>query len=245
MNAPRLILKQPSGFFAAGPFMAQALSLLSDGAFKLFVYLCLAADRATGQLLCRQAELARQLGKSPRSITAYLEELRQRGVCHVTPAANQHQAGSIEIADAFWPYRKLAPAANNDAESHYVEQVRSLFLSQSCVRSAFGAADQKLAASWFHQHVPIEQVERAYLLGCTRKYVALCNHPQGTPITCLSYFTNLLEEVAQPQIAPNYWRHLARRLRRLETQWQQAKTTQPSAYANFAQANAQPQGETK
>jgi len=225
--------------------MAQALTLLSDGAFKLFVYLCLNADRATGQIGFGQAELARQLGKSPRSITTYLEELRNRSVCQVEPAANQHQGGRIEVADAFWPYHKLTPAGGDPAESHYVEQVRALFLSQSCVVSAFGVADQKLAASWFHQHVPIEQVERAYLLGCTRKYVALCNHPQGTPITCLSYFTNLLEEVAQIEIAPAYWRHLAHGLRRLESHWRQAKTTQPSAYAKFAQANAQAQEETK
>jgi hypothetical protein len=245
VNTPRLVLKQPFGFFAAGPPLSRALTLLSDGVFKLFVHLCLAADRATGQLPCRQAELAHQLGKSTRSITAYLEELRQRGVCQVIPAANQHQAGSVEIADAFWPYHKPAPAAGNGAESRYIEQVRTLFLSQPCVDSAFGPADQKLAASWFRRNLPLEQVERAYLLGCTRKYLALCNHPPGTPIACLSYFSNLVEEVAQEQIPPGYWRHLAHGLGRLQAQWQQVKTTKASAYANFAQADPQTQGETK
>ena len=33
MSAPRLILKQPAGWFAAGREVAQAMTLLSDGAF--------------------------------------------------------------------------------------------------------------------------------------------------------------------------------------------------------------------
>jgi hypothetical protein len=41
-------LKQPSGWFAAGAAFRQALTLLSDGAFKLFAYLCLQAKRQTG-----------------------------------------------------------------------------------------------------------------------------------------------------------------------------------------------------
>ena len=40
----RLMLKHPSGFYAAGAEMGEALRLLSDGAFKIFVYVCLHAD---------------------------------------------------------------------------------------------------------------------------------------------------------------------------------------------------------
>ena len=238
-------LKHPSGWFAAGHQMAQALLLLSDGAFKLFVYVCLNADRTSGQMPFRQAELARRLGKSRRSIATYLEELGDRGVCHLRPAANQHQTGRIEIADAFWPYLRLAPPAADPQQSRYIEQVRTLYLSQPCVQSAFGPADHKLAASWYRQNLPLETIERAYLLGCTRKYVALWNHPEATPIASLSYFTNLLEEVAQEQVSPGYWRHLAQGLGRLESQWRQAAAARPSACANFAQANAQLQGETR
>jgi hypothetical protein len=245
MNPPCLALKHSSGWFAAGQEMAQALALLSDGAFKLFVYLCLNADRASGQMPLRQTELARQLGKSLRSITTYLEELRRRGVCHLQPAANQHQTGRIEIAEAFWPYLSPAPAPADPEQSRYIGQVRTLFLSQPCVQSSFGAADQKMAASWYRQNLPLETVEHAYLLGCTRKYVSLLNHPEGAPIASLSYFANLLEEVAQEQVSPSYWRHLAHGLRRLKSQWQQALETRPSAYANFAQANMQTQGETR
>jgi hypothetical protein len=47
-------LKDPSGWFAAGPRMLQALHLLSDGAFKLFAYISLTASRSTGRLSVTQ-----------------------------------------------------------------------------------------------------------------------------------------------------------------------------------------------
>lgn len=101
-------LKDPTGWFAAGPRMLQALLLLSDGAFKLFAYLSLIAGRSTGRVQVTQLELARALGKSRNSISAYLEEITQQGICLIKPSPNQHQPGEIEIADAFWPYHKVA-----------------------------------------------------------------------------------------------------------------------------------------
>ena len=78
MNEFRLTLKRPSGFFAAGCEMREALTLLSDGAFKIYVYVCLHADRRTAQLRFRMAELAHATGHSTRSLTSYLEELRPK-----------------------------------------------------------------------------------------------------------------------------------------------------------------------
>jgi hypothetical protein len=60
----------------------------------------------------------------------------------------------------------------------------------------FSAADEKLAAEWYWAGVPLDQVQRAILMGCTRKYVALFNHPGGSPITCLQYFAGIMQEVA-------------------------------------------------
>jgi hypothetical protein len=40
MSEFRLTLKHPSGFFAVGGEMQDALTLLSDGAFKIYVYVC-------------------------------------------------------------------------------------------------------------------------------------------------------------------------------------------------------------
>jgi hypothetical protein len=49
MSDSSLTLKHSTGFFAAGREMAEALALLSDGAFKLYAYVCLYADRHTAQ----------------------------------------------------------------------------------------------------------------------------------------------------------------------------------------------------
>jgi hypothetical protein len=68
MNSTPLLLKNPKGWFASGAEIEKALTLLSDGAFKLFVYLCLHASRQTGSLNLPQAKLASQLGKSRRRI---------------------------------------------------------------------------------------------------------------------------------------------------------------------------------
>ena len=43
MSKDPLILKNPRGWFAAGAEVQKAMELLSDGAFRLFIYLCLNA----------------------------------------------------------------------------------------------------------------------------------------------------------------------------------------------------------
>jgi len=249
MRHPPLTLKRPSGFFAAGREFEQALALLSDGAFKLFVYVCLHAERRSGRLRFRQTDLARRLGKSPRSITSYLRELQHQGVSKVQAAANQHQMGSIEIADRFWPYHKQAVETSPNNHGRYVEQVRKLFLSRSCVQGTFTAADERLAAEWQQRHVPLEQIERAYLLGCARKYVAVLNHPTAPLISSLRYFTTLLSEVAELAVSNDYWRHLARQVDQFEQRQRQNQHARQVAHANFAPPNsgltASKQGETR
>jgi hypothetical protein len=210
-------LKDSTGWFAADRRMLQALYLLSDGAFKLFVYISLTAGRETGRLPRAQGALARAMGKSRGSIASYLEELSERGVCLITPAANQHQAGEIEISDAFWPYHKETAASV--AESGFVEEVRTRLLKYPIVRSSFGAADEKLARELFHKGVTLEQLERSLLLGLTRKYVSSLNSVSSSPIYSLSYFLPLLDEVAQTEASDRYWEYLRRRLDDLNTAW--------------------------
>ena len=234
---PSLTLKRSSGWFAAGREMEQALALLSDGAFKLYVYVCLHADRSSGRLRFRQAELARSLGKSPHSVTSYLNELRRLGVCQVQTAANQHQTGCLEVCERCWPYHKQLPATRVSDQARYVEQIRQLFLSRSCVQGTFSAADQKLAADWYRRHLPLEQMEQAYLLGCARKYVALLNYPSTERISSLRYFTTLLGEVAELTVSAEYWPHLAHKVAQLESRWRQRTAVQPLGQANFAPPN--------
>src|SRR5262249_2858299 len=86
----RPALKQPTGWFAAGASFRSTLMLLSDGAFKLFAYLCLEADRQTGRVETTHRELMAALNKSKRSIGSYIEELQTRRICNVVPAKNQY-----------------------------------------------------------------------------------------------------------------------------------------------------------
>ncbi len=238
MNETRLTLKHPSGFFAAGSEMRDAMGLLSDGGFKLYVYVCLYADRRTAQLRFRMAELAQAIGHSTRSLTTYLEELRRTEVSLVYRAANQHEVGRIEICDRFWPYEKQAAASSADPEQTlYVSRVRGLFLEKACVASSFSAADEKLATEWYRSGIALDQVQRAVLMGCARKYVTLFNHSGGTPITSLHYFSGIVGEVSAMELNLNYWRYLAARVQKMETQWR--------AQAKFASAVRETDEETK
>ena len=71
-----LKLKNPKGWFAAGDEVRKAVTLLTDGAFKVFVYICLYARRNTGTLETSQTELARNIRKSQSSVRNYLRELQ-------------------------------------------------------------------------------------------------------------------------------------------------------------------------
>jgi len=62
------------------------------------------------------------------------------------------------------------------------------------------------------------------LLGCARKYVALLNGQISGPIVSLKYFSGLIEEVAQLETSPDYWRYLKQRVDRLEQQWASKST---------------------
>ena len=76
MNDPTPIkLKNPQNWFAAGDEMRRAAILLTDGAFKIFVYICLHAHRGTGTLETNQTELARKLNKSQANIHADRQNL--------------------------------------------------------------------------------------------------------------------------------------------------------------------------
>jgi hypothetical protein len=154
-------------------------------------------------------------------------------------AANQHELGRIEIRDRFWPYEKQAPAPLEDPEQVlYTARVRGLFLEPACVNAVFSGADEKLACAWYRAGVPLDQVERAILMGCARKYVALFNHPGvSLPIISLQYFADIVHEVAALEMPLNYWRYLAARVRKMECQWR--------AHANFASATPAENKETK
>ena len=217
MSAARLILKQPTGWFAAGREVTQALALLSDGAFKLYIHLCLEADRHTGRAVMDRAALIRILRKDAESVEASLRELHFHKIC-------ERHGDRIEICDRFWPYQKQAGGVAADSEADFVRQVREAFLKPACVRSAFTAADEKLALNLCRRGVGLERLRRAIWLGCARKYVAMLNGQTRLPITSLAYFASLVDEVAQPHIPADYWDHVRRRAEEMEKRWLQTSS---------------------
>ena len=220
MGDQRIALKNPKGWFAAGREVARALTLLSDGAFKVYVHLCLRADRSSGRLNIDHGGLATALGKSRRSIVKYVEELREHGICATREAVNQHKDGEIEICDGFWPYVKTnrVEEVGDDAAS-YVETVRRFLDARKCVNQVFNPADAQLAMRMFREQVELNYIERGILLGCARRYVALLNGTAVGPISGLRYFSSVIQEVRALQISDGYWDHLASRVAKFEQQW--------------------------
>ena len=98
-NNRTLQLKQQGGWFAAGDGFRRAVGLLSDGAFKLFAWLCMEADRHTGRLESTHIGLARAVGKSKRAIGIYVAELERKGVCRVQTGTNQYARTCFEMCD--------------------------------------------------------------------------------------------------------------------------------------------------
>lgn len=205
----RFQLKHPTGWFAAGREVACALQLLSDATFKLFLWLCLHAERNQGTVSATPEELARALGKSPSHVRLALQELEQRGVCTL------QAENIIQIEDRFWPYQRQSDSPPGDDLRSYVEQVKRLFLERRCVQSSFTAADEKLAQSLYQRGVSLIDVEHAILLGTVRKYALIRQNGQGTPINSLHYFTQLFEEVQQP-VSTQYWSYIAHKVRTFE-----------------------------
>lgn len=71
----------------------------------------------------------------------------------------------------------------------------------------------------------MEQITRAILLGCARKYVAMINAGARTPITSLQYFADIVEEVKKSAIPESYWEPLRSKMARIEQRWQKRKSS--------------------
>jgi hypothetical protein len=165
------------------------------------------------------ADLARCLQKTEDQIDLGIQELVHAGVCRF------HAFDSLEIQERFWPYKRHPAAASTPNSEAYVAAIRRLFLRPGCVSSSFSAADERLAADWCHRGISFEQAERAICLGLARKYVALLNNGKGSPITSLSYFENLIEEVGRADVSPHYWRHVMQRMEQFEGRWRNVKAS--------------------
>lgn len=209
-----------SNWFAAGPEIQRALLSLSDGAFRLYVYLCLNASRRTGRISMSYADLAQTLERSRRSISSHFDELRHQGICIIQPAVNQHHCTEIEIADEFWPYTKAYTGNRSSKGEENLAQIRSFLSARSCVQCAFSTADQTFAAGLLDSDVTLDQIERAIALGCCRRYISLLNGTASDPIFSLLYFRDVIEEVRDPGLPAGYWSYIMPELEHLERKWQ-------------------------
>jgi hypothetical protein len=215
MKPARLQVKSASGWFAAGQEIEEALLLLSDSAFRLFMWICLRAGRSTGAVQVDALRLACILRKPPHDISHDLEELVRQGVCEVA-------TDRIMIQDRFWPYERRI-AHPNATPAAYVAAIKRAFLSHACVVSPFTAADEKLARDWQGRGVPQESIERAILLGVARKYTAYLNNGVSSQITSLRYFAGLLEEIEHLPASPDYWAYLVRKIQTLQTEYRRER----------------------
>jgi hypothetical protein len=219
MPAPRLRLKRTTAWFAAGQEVAMALPLLSDAAFKLYVFLCLNVNRHSARKIWEPMELANLFQRDHPSMTDALEELCRREVCIRHPDANGRIA--IEICDRFWPYEKPPLEEFGIDQSLYVQQLRQMLTGTACMRVNFSAADERLAAVLYRRGVTLVQLQRAIWLGCARKYIALLNGNEHSPmfITSLNYFSTLVSEVGATSAGGDYWKYIQHKVRQMDRMW--------------------------
>ena len=217
----RLSLKQTTGWFPAGDTFRKALSILSDGAFRLFAYLCLEADRRTGCFQATHKELALAMGKSKRAMGSYIAELEARKICSVSPGKNQFAHTIFKISNSYWPYHRSDDYTESPEQKAYVESVRACFLSLGCASGKFGAADAADARNLQQRGIPVALVEEAMLMGACRKYSSWFDGNALEPIRNLRYFDPLIAEIQQEPLPPGYPAYLREKVRQLSALWDQ------------------------
>ena len=216
-----LRLKEPCGWFAAGASFHRALQTLSNGAFRLFAYLCLEADRKTGCFEAAQGELANTIGKSRRIVGKYIEELEAKQVCTVRSAKNQYGRARFEIRDEYWPYYRMQPAedASRQADGSYVDAIKTCFVSLGCTVGKFSVRDAQFAQGLQRRGVPLETVQDALLVGGIRKYVSWLNGGLPPPIASLAYFASVVSEIQERPFPADYREYLRMKVVQLAKAW--------------------------
>jgi hypothetical protein len=229
MNKPALKLKTPAGWFAAGSSFGKALTLLSDGAFKLFAWICLQAERPSGRFEATYMELATALGKSKRIIGAYVAELEAAALCQVQSARNQHARTVFQVCEEFWPYCRVAtlePPAQQDPElDRYVTSIRDCYLSLGHITVNFGAADRSIAKNFFDRRIPLGFVRDAMLLGACRKYESWFSGKPPQVVQSLRYFEPIIAEVRTTPLPAGYSNYLRRKLHSYAAMWETGTDT--------------------
>jgi len=217
-SGPRL--KTKPGWFPAGIEFRNTLTILSDGAFKLFVHVSLLANRHTGCYETTQMELARALDKSRRVIGKYSAELKQKGICSITRGKNQHSRNLFQISNDYWPYvRHTYSNSDQGEDAKYVAEIRDCFEALGCTHGGFNAGDMKTARALKQRGIPIEVIRDALLLAACRKYQSWLNGSLSAPIASLRYIEPLIAEIQLQPFAQNYREYLNTKVKQLKDMW--------------------------
>jgi hypothetical protein len=224
-----LSLKERSGWFAAGDSFRLALLTLSDGAFKLFVHLCLEADCHTGRHEAVQSELARRIGKSRRVVGKYIEELEHKGICTIRRGRNQYARTSYEIRDQYWPYHRACDleADAGDERDAFVDAIRDCFISFGCTTGQFCSRDASLARDWQQCGIPLNTILDALLMGACRKYSSWLNSAPTEPIGSLRYFESVVTEMQERPLPAGYGEYLRKKVAKFAAAWAKESAKAP------------------
>ena len=221
MSTERLTLKNPRGWFAAGTEVEKAMAVLSDGAFRLFLYLCLNARRDNGMLENSLTQLAENTRRGKNSIRKYLREMETAGICRFRFSHNPMGEGCVEINETFWPYVKATEEA--PANEAFLAEIKKMLQSRLCVRAILSAADEIQIRNWFDSGISLQLIEQAIQLGCVRKYVSWRNNQTRSLINSLSYFQPIIEELKDQKLDEEYWNYIRYRLGRMENHWKETR----------------------
>jgi hypothetical protein len=186
MSAPRL----PTGWFAAGREFAQALTILSDGAFKLYVYACLRAGRHTVAFVQPLRNWRRPEQRHPSSMN--VDELEERAVCCIR---RDRRNSCSKSATASGRTR-----GNCHPATHLSRRWSSSGRCAACswLRPAFRPASQPPMKSWRSACTgEASPWNRSRGPSCWDVPASMSPLNAGTriPITSLQYFADVVEEV--------------------------------------------------
>jgi hypothetical protein len=222
----RLRLKKPSDWFAAGEGFLKATEILSDGAFKLFVFVCLKADRHSATYRASSVHLAHALRKPLDAIENSLAEMMAKNVCSMISS----NPLSLRIENEFWPY-DISPchAFTGQCATDYVATVRQLFLNLGCSSGRFEASDEVQAKSLEKRGIPLEIVRDAMIMGACRKYISWLNNGYSGPICSIAYFESIIAEFLRCPPPADYRENLRSELKRLSKRWPHTAPQKASA----------------
>ncbi len=244
MMATSSTLKNPRGWFAAGEEVGKAMMILSDAAFKLFVYLCLNARRDQGIVHSTQTDMAKNLKKSHGTIRKCLHEMEAAGICRCHYSRNPMKQGWVEITECYWPYQRQETLVATDEADGFVAEVRKILETRACIRRSFSTADEVLARRWQARGISLDRIRQAVLLGCARKYSSWHNNRIYAPISTLRYFETIVDEIDQRKVSDEYWDYLAWRIQRIEKLWADTYKDRNDAAQSETQAGKAPLPET-